>query len=105
MSSLIETLRAPAVGRVACLALIAVALVRLALVVPRWLAGTPPAYPDEYVEPLRSALVVIPILSVTLLGLGARGARDEPQRLWRRALPWALLAVSIAAMGIRAGRS
>jgi hypothetical protein len=99
VSSLAETSRARTVVRVACLALIAVALVRLALVVPRWLAGAPPAYPDEYVEPLRSALVEIPILSVAIL---ERGGAQPP---WRRVLPWALLAVSVAAMGLGGGRS
>jgi len=100
--SLTETSRALTVVRVACIALIAVSLVRLAAVVPRWLGGTPPAYPDEYVEPLRSALVGIPILSVAIL---ERGARRGAQPLWRRVLPWALLAVSVAAMGLGRGRS
>jgi len=99
VSSLTAAAREHAVVRFACLVLIAVALVRLALVVPRWLGGTPPAYPDEYVEPLRSALVAIPILSVAIL---ERGPRVGARPLWRRVLPWALLAVSIAAMGIRA---
>jgi hypothetical protein len=99
--SLTENARARTIFRLGGVALIAVALVRLALVVPRWLGGAPPAYPDEYVEPLRSALVEIPIVCVAML---AFGARDAPQPLWRRVLSWALLMVSLAAMGLGAGR-
>jgi hypothetical protein len=55
---------------------------------------------SEYVGRLYFALMEVPILTVTFLGLGAR---PGPQAPWRRALPWVLLAVSLLAMALDAG--
>lgn len=90
------------VVRAACLVLIAVVLGRLAVVVPGWVGGAPPAYPDQYLGRLLFALIEVPILSVSLLALSAA---PGPQPRWRRALPWALLAVSVVALALEVRRA
>ena len=72
-----------------------VILARLAMVVPGWMSGAPPAYPGQYLRRLYLALAMVPLLCVTLLGITASRNR---QPLWRRVLPWVLLAVSVVAM-------
>jgi hypothetical protein len=81
--------------RAACLALIAVVLVRLAVVIPGWVAGAPPAHPDQYLSRLYFALIAVPALSVSIMALGTSGGL-RPR--WRQVLPWVLLTVSLVAM-------
>lgn len=74
---------------------ITITLGRLAVLVPDWLVGVPPAYPDQYARRLLSALTTVPLVSaVLLLHLGRNGA---PTR-GRLMLVGALLTLGIAAM-------
>jgi hypothetical protein len=87
--------RARVLLRAACLSLIGVAVLRLAQVLPTWIAGETPAYPSQYLGRLYFALVEVPILAVSFLALGPR-LRLVPR--WRKVAPWVLLAISGLAM-------
>lgn len=54
--------------RVLCAALVVGEVVRLLQIAPRWIAGTPPAFPGQYESRLLSALVGVGILGAVLVG-------------------------------------
>ena len=81
--------------------LIVASLGRLALVVPDWLAGAPPAYPGLYERQLFGVLTRVPLLSAVLLM--QRTGKGAPAR-GRQAVVWALLAISVIAMVVEALR-
>ncbi len=79
------------------LVLIAIVVVRLALIVPRWVTGTPPAYPMQYEGRLLFTIAVVGILSASLLSKRAllNNARGK-------AAYWMLLGAAITALVIDA---
>jgi hypothetical protein len=81
--------------------LILASLGRLALVLPDWLAGAPPAYPGQYERRLFSVLTSVPLLSAVLL-MQSTGNTAPVRR--RHAIAWALLAISVSAMIVEALR-
>ena len=76
------------------LLLIVVSLGRLAVVLPDWFAGAPPAYPGQYERRLFSVLTSVPLLSAVLL-MHSTGNTAPVRR--RTSIAWALLAVSVIA--------
>lgn len=81
--------------------LIIASLGRLAVVLPDWLAGAPPAYPGQYERRLFSVLTSVPLLSAVLLMQGT--GRTAPMR-GRQVAVWVLLAISVIAMLVDAVR-
>ena len=53
--------------RAVCVALIVVHVFRVLQIAPRWLAGLPSAYPDQYERRLLGAIVGVGILSAALV--------------------------------------
>ena len=77
------------------LLLVIASLGRLVTVVPDWVGGEPPAYPGQYERRLFGALTSVPLMSAFLLT--QRREQGAPTR-GRRALVWALLAISVIAL-------
>lgn len=75
--------------------LIVAKLVRLAVILPDWLSGAPPAYPGQYERQLFSVLTSVPLLSAVLLMQPTRNGAPARARL---VLAWTLLAASVIAM-------
>ena len=79
------------------LLLIAIVLVRLALIVPRWVAGTPPTYPWQYEGRLLFTITMVGILGATLLA-----KRPVSHTSRGKIAYWLLLGGAIGAMVVDA---
>ena len=65
------TLTFPRLTPLRCGAVILAEVVRVLQVVPRWIAGTPPAFPGQYENRLLNALVGIGLVGAVLVGQSA----------------------------------
>jgi hypothetical protein len=79
------------------LLLIAAVLVRLALIVPRWVTGTPPAYPGQY-----EGRLLVTITMVGILGAALLAKRPVFHTSRGKIAYWGLLGVAIVAMVVDA---
>jgi hypothetical protein len=71
MTAPAEVTRRVTLTRVLCAALIVGEVVRVLQIAPRWIAGSPPAFPGQYESRLLNAVVGVGILGAVLVGQSA----------------------------------
>jgi hypothetical protein len=79
------------------LLIIAVEMARLVQIVPRWAAGSAPAYPGQYEARLLNALELVPLMVAVLVN-----SRPSRRLTVRWFLVWGLLIVSVGALVFQA---